>query len=184
MYGLLCVTKEDNNGQAHKVGEIKTGSVVGEIGCLFDENRTASIYAVRDCVLLKMAQKTYNELAKKHPEIGLGISKISVKRIVNPEKYTPKRSRAYFSLIPAGKCPNIVDFAEKICSKLDKYGDTLLLTHDKFAKLFGRKSRTFASTEVISFLHKIEAKYKFIIYLATEKILGHNTVSVVRIKFY
>lgn len=169
MYGLLCVTKEDNNGQAHKVGEIKTGSVVGEIGCLFDENRTASIYAVRDCVLLKMAQKTYNELAKKHPEIGLGISKISVKRIVNPEKYTPKRSRAYFSLIPAGKCPNIVDFAEKICSKLDKYGDTLLLTHDKFAKLFGRKSRTFASTEVISFLHKIEAKYKFIIYLATEK---------------
>ena len=169
MYGLLCVLKEDEHGQIHKVGEIKSGSVVGEIGCLFDEERTASIYAIRDCVLLKMTQKTYNQLAKKHPEIGLGISKISIKRIVNPKKYTPKRSCTYFSLIPAGKCPNIETFAEKIQTQLNKYGDTLLLTHAKFAKLFGRKSRAFETTEVISFLHELEAKYRFIIYLATEK---------------
>ena len=169
MYGLLCVIKKDNQGQTRKVSEIKSGSVVGEIGCLFDENRTASIYAIRDCVLLKMTKKTYNELAKIHPEIGLGISKISIKRVVSPAKYTPKRSCTYFSFIPAGNCPNLESFAEEIQNKLNKYGDTLLLTHARFAKLFGRKPRTLESTEVISFLHAIEANYRFIIYLATEK---------------
>ncbi len=169
MYGLLCVIKEDSQGKSEKVTEIIAGSVVGEIGCIYDENRTASIYAIRDSVLLKMSKKTFNQLAKKHPEIIMGINRESIKRLTNPNKYTPQRVCTYLSLIPAGSNHEITFFAEKLSRKLKKYGDTLILTYDTFTNLYGSKftSSSLHSAEVLSFFHELETKYRYIMFIAT-----------------
>lgn len=168
MYGLLCVIKENSQGKSAKITEIIAGSVVGEIGCIYNENRSASIYAIRDSILLKMSKKTLNQLAKKHPEIIMGINNESIKRLANPSKYAPTRVCTYLSLIPAGNQHDILFFAEKLSRKLAKYGDTLVLNYEKFTNLYGSRfaSASLQSTEVLSFFHELETKYRYIIFIA------------------
>ncbi len=170
-YGLFCEITENNHGKSTKITEIIAGSVVGEIGCIYNEDRTASIYAIRDSILLKMSKKTFDQLAKKHPEIIIGINRESIKRMANPNKYTPARVCTYFSLIPAGNHHEILFFAEKLAKKLTKYGDTLVLSYEKFTELYGSRfaSASLQSTEVLSFFHELEAKYRYIIFVATAR---------------
>lgn len=169
MYGLLCVIKEDQQGKSIKIGEIKSGSVVGEIGCLFDEKRTASIYAVRNSVLLKITHKSFLSLAKDHPEIIFNISKASVKRLVKPTKNKLKHYSASFSFIAAGGATQIKIFADKVCEKLNKYGKSLLLTQEKYNQLLGKVNQEFNNVDSLSFQQKLEKDYQYIIYVAQEK---------------
>lgn len=168
MYGLLCVIKENAQGKSDKITEVIAGSVVGEIGCIYNENRTASIYAIRDSILLKMRKTTFNQLAKKHPEIIIGINSESIKRLANPNQYIPKRVCTYLSLIPAGSQHDILFFAEKLSKKLTKYGDTLVLNYEKFTELYGSRflSASLENTEVLAFFHELEKKYRYILFIA------------------
>lgn len=171
MYGLLCVIKENGDGKDTKITEIIAGSVVGEIGCIYNENRNASIYAIRDSILLKMSKKTLDNLAKKHPEIIMAINRESIKRLANPGKYMPNRLCTYFSLIPAGNHHEILFFAEKLSKKLAKYGNTLVLSYEKFTEIYGSRfaSASLQSTKVLSFFHELETKYRYIIFVANSR---------------
>ena len=167
MYGFLRAIQQDANKDEKIIGEISSGSVVGEIGCLFDEPRTTSVYTIRDSVLLKMTRKTFNDLLIKHPEIMMGIARQSVKRLVNPKKYSPKRDTSCFTLIPAGNFTQIYEFSQKFVEKLQKYGNALLITYDAFLNLSGEKS-SLESSDTLSIFQELENKYRFLVYLATE----------------
>lgn len=171
MYGLLCAIKEYDDGTSKKIGEIRPGSVVGEIGCLFDVARTASVYAIRDSVLLKMTKKTFSTLLKVHPNIMLGIAKESVQRLVNPKKTSFRQGSFSFTLIPAGKYSDIEEFSQIFAKKLSKYGNVLLLTRPIFKKLYGNMvdKISMQNTQVLSCIHELETKYKFLVYIAPER---------------
>jgi len=130
MFGFLRAVQIDKQGTATTIGELSAGNVVGEIGCLFDEPRTASIYTIRDSVLLKMTRVTFSGLLEKHPRIMMGIVRQSVKRLVNPEKYSPLRDMSCFCILPAGKCAEVDIFSHAFVEELSKYGETKLITKD------------------------------------------------------
>ncbi|MCH9757073.1 MAG: patatin-like phospholipase family protein [Gammaproteobacteria bacterium] len=171
MFGFLRAIKEEVDGTSKIIGELSAGSVVGEIGCLFDEPRTASVYTIRDSVLLKMTRAGFNVLLEKHPRIMMGIVRQSVKRLVNPKKYSPKRDVSCFCLIPAGNYRDIEKFSHAFVEKLSKYGETLLLTHDIADKLYGSHldESSLNSVSTFSLFQELESKYRFLVYVATDK---------------
>lgn len=171
MYGFLRARKKDAEGQEQTIGEIGAGSVVGEIGCLFDEPRTASVYSIRDSVLLKMTKNAFNALLLEHPAIMMGITKESVKRLVNPKKYSPKRDISCFTLVPAGNFTEIEQFSHMFVEKLATYGETLILTYETFNQTCGINATKAAleSAEVLSFFQELESKYRFLVYVVTKK---------------
>ncbi len=170
MFGSLRAIKEDYNGNKNVIGEVSAGSVVGEIGCLFGEPRTASVYAIRDSILLKLTQDAFNVLLEKHPSIMMGIVTESVKRLVNPEKYCPKREVSCFCLIPAGSYSNLEKFSQLFVDTLSKHGETLLLTQDALEKMHGSSLSEAAleGTEIYALFQELESKYRYLVYLATE----------------
>ncbi|MDF1756822.1 MAG: patatin-like phospholipase family protein [Legionellaceae bacterium] len=170
MYGFLRALKKDASGQERVIGEISAGNVVGEIGCLCDEPRTASIYAIRDSILLKLTPEAFDDLVGRHPAVMMGIATQSIKRLVNPNKYSPKRDTSCFTVMPAGNYLGVEKVVQIFTEKLAKYGDTLLLTYSKFKRMLsdGEKKIPIDSTEMLSFFQEIESKYRFIVYLAKE----------------
>lgn len=170
MFGFLRAIKKDATGHEHVIGELSAGNIVGEIGCLFNEPRTASVYTIRDSILLKMTRKTFDILLEKHPIITMGIVAQSVKRLVNPEKYSPKRDVSCFCLIPAGKHVNLEDFGRVFMKELSKYGDTLLLTQDILEQMHGSplSETALEGTDIYALFQQLESKYRYLVYLATE----------------
>ncbi len=171
MFGFLRAIKKEIGGGQKVIGELGAGSVVGEIGCLFNEPRTASVYTIRDSVLLKMTRDTFDMLLEKYPRIMMGIVSQSVKRLVNPEKYSPKKDVSCFCLIPAGNYAEIEHFGQAFVEHLSKYGNTLLLTYDTLKKMHGGHldPALLENGEVFSWFQTLELEYRFLVYVATEK---------------
>jgi len=170
MFGFLRAVQIDKQGTATTIGELSAGNVVGEIGCLFDEPRTASIYTIRDSVLLKMARVTFSGLLEKHPRIMMGIVRQSVKRLVNPEKYSPLRDMSCFCILPAGKCAEVDIFSHAFVEELSKYGETKLITKDVINSLDANvlTSSALESAHNLSLFQMLESKFRFLVYVATE----------------
>ena len=171
MFGFLRTLKEDAYGKVSVIGELSAGNVVGEIGCLFDEPRTASVYTIRDSVLLKMTRAAFDALLEKHPNIMMGIVRQSVQRMANPEKYSPKREVSCFCVMPAGNDIDIKAFVETFAEKLLKHGSVLVLTDEILKTVYGYCSDSFPleNAGIFSLFQELESKYRFLIYVASQK---------------
>ncbi|MGY8783450.1 MAG: cyclic nucleotide-binding domain-containing protein [Fidelibacterota bacterium] len=58
-----------------EVGEIKGGEIIGEMGLLSDEPRSASIYSTRESVLFKITKENFDILMRSNPSVLFALSK-------------------------------------------------------------------------------------------------------------
>ncbi len=173
IYGLLRVIKENSNGSSSVLADLSAGSIVGEIACLISEPRTASVYAIRDSVLLKMSRKLFDQFVEKYPLAMMKIARHSVKRMVMPKEINQPQHVTCFALVPAGDYQLSMDFSHLFMSKLSEYGKTLLLTEDIFDEIVGKGAantplENAKSAEIVAKIHELESKYRFLVYVANK----------------
>ena len=58
-----------------EVGEIKEGEVIGEMGLLSDEPRSASIYSTRESILFRISKEKFDDLMRSNPSVLFALSK-------------------------------------------------------------------------------------------------------------
>lgn len=78
--GRLRATREED-GHPRTVGEISRGETVGEMALLTGGLRSATVTAMRDCVLAGLDRPTFNELARSCPETVLHVAKVQFDRL-------------------------------------------------------------------------------------------------------
>ncbi len=76
----ICKVFIENEGNARKIAELKTGDVVGEMAVLTGEPRAANVEAQTDMVLWRLASKDFDALAEDHPDLRLFLTEIMSKR--------------------------------------------------------------------------------------------------------
>ncbi|WP_210465723.1 cyclic nucleotide-binding and patatin-like phospholipase domain-containing protein [Rufibacter roseolus] len=81
--------------EAREVGEVAQGESVGEMALITGEARTATIVAMRTCMLAKLLKSDFDELVAHHPEVAVNLSKLIIDRLTFamhhtrvPAKYT------------------------------------------------------------------------------------------------
>lgn len=173
MYGYLHAVQRSEDGHERLLGDLRAGSVVGEIACLIDIERTATIYAVRDSILLKMSRESFNLFNKQYPEIMMGITRQSIERMVRPQKHSENKNASCFTLIPAGSYDQIESFSEALAETLSQFGKTLLLTQSLFETIHGPGSTDTPihdpkNIAIVSWIQHMETQYRYIIYVASE----------------
>jgi len=91
-----------SNGSLIPVGEIYEGEVIGEMGILSDEPRSASIYSTRRSLVFKLNKSITTKLMMKYPEIILHFAnKIADRLRVNQSPTEDRSLRTnIFSLLP------------------------------------------------------------------------------------
>ncbi len=78
--GRFRVTAEKDDG-LHILGDIAEGEPIGEFSLFNNEPRMATVYAMRPSVVMEISEKNYYDIISKHPEFGLKLTKVLLKRI-------------------------------------------------------------------------------------------------------
>ncbi|MEP6914710.1 MAG: cyclic nucleotide-binding and patatin-like phospholipase domain-containing protein [Acidobacteriota bacterium] len=101
--GTLHVIVEDADGESHSVEYLEPGAVVGELGVLLAEPRSATLRALRDAELVRVPRATFMALLDTEPALGASLARLLGQRL----KLTTTRPRVSprvrtVALLPVG----------------------------------------------------------------------------------
>jgi NTE family protein len=153
--GLLAARVRKSSGEEAMVDRIGAGEVIGEMGAVIGEPRSATVRAVRSSELVALSREALEELARGHPALLKGLYGTVVKRLRNSQegRTTPYRPRT-FCIVPNLDNDAASTFAHQFTAELAAFGSTFLVTKGMLGQA---TSDRFAA---------LEATHEFIVYLA------------------
>lgn len=162
-----------DNGEL--VGDIGRYEPVGEIGVFAGEVRSATVHAVRDSIVLKLARADLMRCAATHPKAMIEMTRFMIMRLRQAGRdraLESARSVDNFAVIPAAGDVDAHDFAERFSAALAAH-DTVKLVDDVLvdAELgYGTSRRPFQEDAVnermMTMLGDIESRYRYLVYAA------------------
>jgi CRP/FNR family transcriptional regulator, cyclic AMP receptor protein len=77
---------QDRAGHQHKVGELKSGEIFGEMALLDEFPRSATVRALEPTTCLGIQRWHFRGILESHPQIALGLLPVLTRRIRNAER--------------------------------------------------------------------------------------------------
>lgn len=100
--GRLRVTIADGDGGQRVVREITRGQVVGEMSLVTDEPRSATLVAMRDSVLARLARPAFDRLFRQHPAVSMALTRQIVARLQSQGRGARPDRPVVIALLPLG----------------------------------------------------------------------------------
>jgi NTE family protein len=151
--GSLGAFKPDAKGEARLDGIVAAGETVGELGLIVDQPRSATVRALRDSELLRLARSGFEKLVARHPEAMLVSARLAVRRLVTRHTTTQLTASRTFAILPHDAGVPVRDFAARLRTTLALYGDCALID------AAGARDQTSA------WFSALEASVRFVLYL-------------------
>ncbi len=79
--GKVAIFTSNSSGEDTELGRIKGHSVIGDIGLLLNQPRTATIKSIGSSMLLKFNKSIFDYITKNFPEFGIALSKFLALRV-------------------------------------------------------------------------------------------------------
>jgi len=115
-----------------EVGEIYEGEVIGEMGIISNEPRSASIFATRDSVVFKINIDVANKLIMRYPQILLEVATKIADRLRNVQIPNPRKRTDIFSLVQLTKgissTENVKQIARSLTKSINQNNSCIFLT--------------------------------------------------------
>lgn len=156
-------------------GDIGRYEPVGEIGVMSGETRNASVHAVRDSILLKLASADLMRCASTHPKALIEMTRFMIVRLRQASRdraLENARSVHTFAVIPANGDVDAHSFAEVFSQALAQH-DSVKLIDDVLVDTalgYGSSRRPFqedqTNSEMMTLLGDIESKHRYLVYAA------------------
>lgn len=166
--GRLKVIHENPDGSQESLLEIARGETVGEMSFFTNDNRSASVYAIRDSVLVKLSQTVFYELIGRHPSFHNHITRGIVRRLQTEAQTGVSHSTiTNFAIVPLEDHPLVHQFIRGIVDRMGHQGSTLYLNYKELSASLGLTSNGGAtdptnSLRISTWLDEQERKYKYV----------------------
>jgi len=99
--GMLGAYRRNADGGDRLLGRIGAGEVVGEMGLVTGEVRTATVKALRDSELLRISKEDLQRVAFQSPAVLMELCGTVVRRLRGVQEHTPApRKPVTFTLVP------------------------------------------------------------------------------------
>ena len=171
--GRLVAVATDAAGEKHVLGEIPAGEPVGEMALFTGEARSASVYALRDSVLVRFSKPFFDEIAEEHPSIMMKMTRLLIRRLRSTIEVSPRQDREQnIALLPAGPQVPLAAFAQRLHRQLSRFGATYRLDSKRVDVLLGTpgiaqaRHSDAAYLRLATSLDDQEDKYRFVLYEA------------------
>ncbi|HZG65427.1 MAG TPA: cyclic nucleotide-binding and patatin-like phospholipase domain-containing protein [Herpetosiphonaceae bacterium] len=172
--GRLRVILEQPDGTRRTLNEISRGEVVGEVGLLIGEPRTATVQAVRDTDVVRLEQASFDHLLERYPQAAMQIARQVVRRTRRSAQVSSFRASTVSALavVPAGDDVPLAAFARQLAGALGVYGPVLLLDSAQLDRMVGKVGTAHLSPDhptsfaLSDWLSQQESQYSYIIYQA------------------
>ena len=153
--GLLGAYVRNGAGDVILVGRIGPGGLIGEMGCVAGEPRSATIHALRTSEVLKVSWEDIEPLARAHPALLFSLCRTVIGRMRGlVEGKPPQTKLRTLCLLPHGNNREIQTFTDDLIAELKKLGPTFLVT------------KATCQDYLTDQLFALEASHDYIVYLA------------------
>nr|WP_321400736.1 cyclic nucleotide-binding and patatin-like phospholipase domain-containing protein [uncultured Desulfobacter sp.] len=159
--GRLRVTRQGTDGNLMLYNEILPGEIVGELGVILDQPRTADITALRRSVLGILSQQDFEQLLKKFPvEINRVFSQAIYNHLRHSRRIKSQKRAQAFIVIPISGQVDTGRVAHNLAQAFSVMGKALHVVLD------GRNADHHFNID------RMEAENEFLIYQATSSDAG------------
>lgn len=168
--GRLRMTVRGADGELLLTAEIPRFQTIGEIALFTEHDRTASVLALRDSVLLKITRTQFEKLSRNWPDFTLQIGKLIVNRLANQSlgKHLQATNATILTVVSTGDDVDLNHFHQQLCDALEPLGKTLSIDENTVIReLRGRGLRRLSDRHVhvllAEWLDELESKYDFVV---------------------
>ena len=162
--GRLDVSVEVEGHEPASIFEAGRGQIVGEMGLLTGDPRSATVRSLRDSLLLRLSKERFEELLEIYPALTRRIA-CNLSEHLKQSNVRPFR-RSYsvktFAVLPAGEVAPTAEFVERLSHALNEIGPTLRIDRTTAEQAVG--SSDMSDSRVVHWLNEQEAKFAFLIY--------------------
>lgn len=170
--GRLNAVVEEPEGTVCLMLPFIRGEVIGEMSFLTQEPRSASIYSIRDSVLVRYDFEDFRKIIEKYPQLSLKLAEHLANRIkqrqFNGLAQEPTHQRT--AVLGHDSETPLREFAEQLADALSDHGSVLHLSRRYLVESLGfSKEFSFQSAQDSRFqlwLEERETEYKFILFEA------------------
>ncbi len=121
--GSLGVFVDEDRGPRRLVATIPAGETVGEMSLLTGEAHSATLVALRDTELLRLAPKSFDMLLNRYPRVMLNLLKIVARRLRETTRRGSQRARPKtFAVIPLQQGVNHTEVTQALVKTLSEMG--------------------------------------------------------------
>ena len=131
-------------GELMEVGEIYEGEVIGEMGILTNEARSASIFATRDSVVFKIDLEKANEIIMQYPHVLLQVATKIADRLRNVQHSNERHRTDIYSIVQlsTGKNHNneIISIGNSLINSMNKFDSSIIVTSNDVNEMLSIES--------------------------------------------
>jgi predicted acylesterase/phospholipase RssA/CRP-like cAMP-binding protein len=129
-HGRLRATVAGRDGEDVVVGEIGKNEVVGEMAVITDQDRSATIRAMRDTDLFRLPAEAFGDLVQRHPDMLRPFATVVVNRL-RSAMASPTRPAlpATIVFLPVDD-DDLIDFTRRLATQLHGYRSVVLTAED------------------------------------------------------
>jgi NTE family protein len=163
------------SSQGALVGYVGRSEPVGEMGVLTGEPRTATVRAVRDSIVLRIANSDFLEFLARHSPALMALSRLAIERLRQHGRtrmLSATEVQGTLAVIPASPDVPVTALAEALVRRLSGWPDARLITAGHVdAALAPDAAQTplsddEASTRLMGWLNELEGRHRYVIYAA------------------
>src|SRR5580704_1573799 len=148
-------------GNARLTAEIGRSELVGEAAWLLKEQRSATVFALRDSELLLVPTALLDTLAAQSTCFSLALARLCARRLrrSNRQEASPKRARV-FAIVPNSVEVDVANFATRLVAEFSRAGRTELVWDAR------------ASSHTAAWFNRIEELNDYVVYVADPSASG------------
>jgi NTE family protein len=142
-------------GNSRLTAEIGRSELVGEAAWLLKEQRSATVFALRDSELLMVPNALLDAVAAHSTHFSLALARLCARRLRRSNRQDPGQKRAHvFTLVPNSIEIDVANFATRLVAEFTRAGRTELVWDAR------------ASTHTAGWFNGIEEQNDFVVYVA------------------
>jgi NTE family protein len=169
--GRLRVYVAGDDGPSRIVRELSRGEVIGEMSLYTGEPRSATVVAVRDSVLVKLAKQHFEALLINHPQVSITFTRQMIRRLQTEHERRPVAAPVTIGLLPISEGVDLQQFGQRLAAQLARFGRVCMVDTASLDRALGESGITQrddaeADHRISLALDGLEAEHDFVLLLA------------------
>ncbi len=120
--GRLRAYVVDEDGIEHMVREMARGQIIGEMSLYTDEPRSATVVAIRDSVLVRLARSEFSSLLASNPQVSIALTRQIIYRLRSAQVRSDLARPVTIALFPITTGVQTGEFTQRLADKLQALG--------------------------------------------------------------
>ena len=170
--GRLRAYVNDDEGVPRMVREMGRGQVIGEMSLYTDEPRSASVVAIRDSVLVRLAKEHFAELLASSSKVSMALTRQIISRLQTQHERNPVPLPVTISLLGISDGLDLRGFADRLAAQLASKGRVVVVDSaavdaalKETGAANGSASNAALNRRISMLLDHLEAEHEFVLLL-------------------